>query len=51
MGVLAAALLCEDAKMLTSVEWQYKKVLQKEFEKLQPNDFEDLIDLEPIQLL
>lgn len=47
----AAALWCENATLLTGIAWQYKKVLQKEFEKLQPNDFEDLIALEPITLL
>lgn len=47
----AAALWCENATLLTGITWQYKKVLQKEFEKLQPNDFEDLIALEPITLL
>jgi hypothetical protein len=36
--------------VLTGVEWRYQKVLQKEFEKLRPNDFEDLIGLGPIQL-
>lgn len=39
----AARLWCENASMLTGVEWLYKKIPQKEFEKLQPNDFEDLI--------
>lgn len=47
----AATLWCENATLLTGVEWRYKKVLQKEFESLQPDEFEDLIALEPIQLL
>jgi hypothetical protein len=35
---------------VTATEWQFKKILQKEFEKLQPVDFEDLIALEPFLL-
>ena len=46
----AAQLWCENATVLTGTEWQYKKVLQKGFEELQPNDFEDLIALEPVTL-
>ena len=46
----AAQLWCENATALTGTEWQYKKVLQKGFEELQPNDFEDLITLEPVTL-
>lgn len=42
---LAANLWCENATRLTGVEWQYKKVLQKEFEKLRPDEFSDLIAL------
>jgi type III restriction enzyme len=44
----AAELWCENATILTGTEWIYRKVLQKEFEKLQPSDFEDLIALDPI---
>jgi type III restriction enzyme len=44
----AAQLWCENASILTATEWVYQKVPQKEFEKLQPADFEDLIALEPI---
>ena len=47
----AAQLWCENATILTGTEWVYRKVLQKEFEKLQPTDFEDLIALEPIMFL
>ena len=47
----AALLWCENASRLTENEWVYRKILQKEFEKLQPEDFEDLIALEPIVLL
>jgi len=48
---LAAQLWCENATILTGTEWVYRKVLQKEFEKLQPSDFEDLIALDPIMVL
>ncbi|TEU15141.1 MAG: hypothetical protein E3J21_14035 [Anaerolineales bacterium] len=47
----AAQLWCENATILTGTEWVYRKVLQKEFEKLQPADFEDLIALDPIKIL
>ena len=47
----AAQLWCENATMLTETEWQYKKVLQPPFEQLQPDEFSDLIALEPITLL
>ena len=43
----AALLWCENATLLTGTEWLYKKVMQKEFEKLRPDEFEDLIALEP----
>jgi len=46
-----AALWCENATILTSKEWRYRKVPQKEFEKLHPDDFGDLIALEPVRLL
>ena len=45
----AARLWCENATILTGVDWQYQIVHQKEFEKLQPGDFEDLIALAPIE--
>jgi hypothetical protein len=32
-------------------EWRYKKTPQKEFEKLRPDDFDDLIALESVRLL
>jgi len=41
----AAQLWCENATMLTGTTWEYQKVMQKEFEKLQPVDFDDLIAL------
>ena len=46
----AARLWCENATRLTGVEWRYLKVPQKEFESLQPDEFEDLIALEPVGL-
>jgi type III restriction enzyme len=47
----AARLWCENATLLTGTEWRYKKIPQKEFEKLRPDDFDDLIALEPVRLL
>ena len=44
----AAQLWCENASILTGTEWAYRKVLQQEFEKLHPAEFEDLIALDPI---
>lgn len=46
----AARLWCENATLLTSTEWHYIKVPQKEFESLHPDEFEDLIALEPVGL-
>jgi len=50
-GEVSNQLWCENATILTGTEWVYRKVLQKEFEKLQPSVFEDLIALEPITVL
>ena len=36
---------------ITVTGWRYKKIPQKEFEKLRPDDFDDLIGLEPVRLL
>jgi type III restriction enzyme len=47
----AALVWCENASMLTDNEWKYQKVMQKEFEQLRPDDFEDLIGLEDIEML
>jgi len=47
----AAELWCENASILTGTEWAYQKVMQKEFEKLQPTDFDDLIALQQISYL
>ncbi|HSV49153.1 MAG TPA: hypothetical protein VLH35_02470 [Candidatus Acidoferrales bacterium] len=41
----AAKLWCEYATNLTKVNWQYLKIPQKEFDKLEPNEFSDLIVL------
>ncbi len=38
----AAVLWCENSTALTGISWQYLKVSQKDFEKLQPADFDDL---------
>jgi type III restriction enzyme len=47
----SARLWCENATMLTGTEWHYLKVPQKEFESLRPVEFDDLIALEPVELL
>lgn len=39
----AAQMWCENATQLTSELWQYVKVPQKEYEKLQPVEFSDLL--------
>jgi type III restriction enzyme len=38
----AAQNWCETATMLTGVQWNYIKVLQKEFEELHPDSFQEL---------
>lgn len=38
----AAILWCENAMRLTGINWKYLKVLQKEYEQLEPNEFADL---------
>ena len=43
----AATLWCENATRLTDREWHYIKVPQKEFEKLQPDEFADLAVFSP----
>ncbi len=47
----AAILWYENATLLTDKEWRYRIVPQKEFERLRPDDFGDLIALEPVRLL
>jgi len=39
----AAINWCERATELTETEWNYIKVLQKDYEELRPSDFEELI--------
>lgn len=43
----AAILWCENATRLTGTPWRYVKVPQKEFEKLQPNEFADILVFAP----
>ncbi len=43
----AAQIWCENATMLTGTIWQYVKVPQREFERLHPTDFADLLMLAP----
>lgn len=42
----AARIWCEDATLLTGAAWSYLKVPQKEFEKLQPSGFADILVFE-----
>lgn len=39
----AAENWCENASLLTDVDWNYLKVLQKDFESLYPSDFKELL--------
>ena len=39
----AAQIWCENATLLAEVSWHYIKVPQKDFEKLQPTEFGDLL--------
>jgi len=39
----AAQIWCENATLLTSTHWEYIKVPQKEFDKLEPTQFSDLL--------
>jgi type III restriction enzyme len=39
----AAILWCENATRLTGTKWEYLKVLQEEYENLQPTEFADLL--------
>ncbi|MBI1924369.1 DEAD/DEAH box helicase family protein, partial [Candidatus Poribacteria bacterium] len=41
----AAQIWCENATMLTGTAWQYLKVPQKDFERLQPSLFSDVVML------
>ncbi|GAB3637473.1 DEAD/DEAH box helicase family protein [Hymenobacter arcticus] len=40
----AARAWCSRATELTQVQWKYLKVMQTEFERMQPDDFEDLLN-------
>ena len=44
----SAQIWCENATLLTDTEWRYLKVPQKEFEKLQPSGFDELMYLSPV---
>ncbi len=39
----AAQIWCENATLLTGTAWEYIKVPQKEFEKLEPTQFSDIL--------
>ncbi|HLK55290.1 MAG TPA: hypothetical protein VKU00_01920, partial [Chthonomonadaceae bacterium] len=39
----AAGIWCENATLLTGTPWQYLKVPQSEFDKLQPTGYADLL--------
>jgi type III restriction enzyme len=39
----AAQIWCENATQLTDMHWEYLKIPQKEFEKLEPSRFSDLL--------
>lgn len=39
----AAQIWCENASQLTGIRWEYLKIPQKEFEKLEPYKFSDLL--------
>lgn len=39
----AAQIWCENATQLTDIHWEYLKIPQKEFEKLEPSKFSDLL--------
>jgi len=47
----AAKLWCENTTRLTGKPWDYLKVLQTEFTRLQPTSFSDLLVLSPSQLV
>lgn len=47
----AARIWCENATLLTVEAWEYLKVPQGEFTKLEPGDFADLAVLSPPRLL
>jgi hypothetical protein len=46
----AAMLWAENATRLTGTQWQYVKVPQREFEKLQAGEFADVLVFAPVPL-
>lgn len=47
----AAQIWCENATKLTDTAWGYIKVPQKEFDKLEPTPFSDLLVFAPARLI
>jgi type III restriction enzyme len=47
----AAILWCENATRLTGTSWEYIKVPQREYEKLQPTELADLQVFAPRSLI
>jgi type III restriction enzyme len=47
----AAQLWCENASLLTRAPWEYVIVHQKEFEKLRPDEFSDLVALSSVMIV
>ena len=43
----AAQIWCENASILTGIEWRYLKVPQSEFDKLRPSEYGELLVLAP----
>jgi|SRR5579871_3920649 len=43
----AAGIWCENATLLTGTPWQYLKIPQAEFDKLQPTEYADLLVFAP----
>lgn len=43
----AAQIWCENATLLTGTDWRYLKVPEREFKKLQPDVFSDLLVFAP----
>lgn len=40
----AASAWCERATKLTGIQWHYLKVLEVDYRKMQPADFEDVVE-------
>jgi type III restriction enzyme len=45
----AAKIWCEYASSLTTMSWNYLKIPQQDFQKLEPNEFQDLLALDGTQ--